>query len=524
MSNVITLSGPNPTQQIVSQFLDQYNANHRADQANALGRDELAQRTQAQTDTNAYQQGTLKDAQDKFALIKQQYADEEKQKQAKQYVDRMSNYHDAIQALQPSDPQRAALEAQARTEMASAPPELLPYIKIATLEPILTPARQEQLSTQQTMTGAAGGMAGGKPTPLQADTFSKRNFKMAESPEMVKDIQSRQPEAIAPPAEQTPSPTTDYYRGPALGLDTTSAQDQVAQTAITDTKLQGNAQRDVANIHAKSALDVAKVPNELFGSLTGGGAAGAAPQGDQMNSLVKSIVERKFDPMLMRRWKPEQQAAVEAAVRQTDPQFSMADYQSQVAAKKAFAAGPQSQNITAINTAIRHLATLSVAMNGLKNSNIPLYNTAANFIGQQTGDAKIQQSMSSVNKAADAVANELNKAFRGSGTMSEKDTASWRQGLGTSTTPAEMQGAIKTAAQLLAGRNEELQIAYERGVGRPVDMQFINKGTQAILQKLGIADLFAGGASGAPSGGDVITTPDGLKWTKNPDGSMTQVP
>lgn len=257
--NVVTLSGPSPTQQLVSQFLDQFNANHRANQQNALGRDELAQREKAQADTAAYQQGTLKDAQDKFALIKQQYADANLKEQAKQYVDRIASYHDAIQSMQPNDPQRAALETQAKSEAASIPPELLPYVKIATLEPILTPQRQEQLATQGVKTGAAQGMRGGNPTPMQADVFSKENFKKDMSPEMVKDIQSRQPEASPAPAGQTPSPTTDYYRGPALGLDTTAAQDQVAQTAITDTKLQGSAQRDVAAINAKSALAVAGV-------------------------------------------------------------------------------------------------------------------------------------------------------------------------------------------------------------------------------------------------------------------------
>lgn len=525
MPNVIALSGPNPTQQIVSQFLEQFNANRRADQANSLGRDQLAQQTQAQSDTASFQQGTLENARKTLTHLETVYNDTQMQGDADKVLARQGSYQDAINSLQPSDPQRAALEAQAKAELdgaVQAKPGLDAYLKIAGVKKVLGPAYQEQLATQGVKTGAAQGMQAGNPTPMQADVFSKENFKQGMSGPMVQDIQSRQPEAAQPAKGATASPTTDYYRGPALGLDTTAAQDQVAQTAITTEGMQQAGAMAREKFKANEAnKGVSSLVAGAGGGTGGGDLSGASP-------LVRALVNRSADPRILtsRKWTPETQNALLGEIQKYDPNFNMADYAAQAATKKAFTSGAQSQNITAINTAIRHLSSLSDALDGLHNSSVPIYNSAANFVGQQTGNAGIQKSMSSVDKAADAVANELNKAFRGSGQMSEKETVAWRKGLGTSTTPAEKEGAIRMAAGLLAGRNEELQTAYQRGVGRPADIQFIGNGTQAILKKLGIADLFQAGSGGADAGGgaEVVTTHDGLKWKKNADGSMTQVP
>lgn len=240
----------------------------------------------------------------------------------------------------------------------------------------------------------------------------------------------------------------------------------------------------------KTGLDIT---NQMMSGMAGpsGGAPVAggspAPQG-QTSAIAQSLADRKYDPKLLRNLigkNPGLANALELQVRQIDPNFSMADYEANVATKKAYASGPQAQNVTSLNTAIRHLNSLYDDSGKMKNSRFPTYNVAANFLAQEAGNEGVQRAASAVSKDADAVANELNKAFRGSSQLSERDTASWRQGIGPNATPAQIQGAVSAAIKLLAGRNAELAMGYERGVGRPMERDFLGSGARNILKRFG---------------------------------------
>lgn len=272
MSNVITLSGPNPTQQIVSQFLDQFNANNRSREQARMQQAQLDQQAQQHTDqlgieqgNLAVNQGQLKDMQDKFALVKQQYGDQQLQMQAKQYVDRIASYHDAIQSMQPNDPQRAALEAQAKAEASAIPPELLPYVKIATLEPILTPQRQAGLNANKFAADSTGRAAAGGTAPNDVNMATKigpaqawmpsEGFQQQQAVDLAARDAAPDSAGTATPdlSRKIPTPSGNAisdYEARATSAMPTAPQNLNSQTQITTQGMQDSTQLKIAAINA----------------------------------------------------------------------------------------------------------------------------------------------------------------------------------------------------------------------------------------------------------------------------------
>jgi len=247
MPNVISV-GPSPAPAIIGQFLDQYNANRRADQQDALGRGQLALGERQRQDTASFQQGTLKEAQDKFALLERTYNDEQKKVEAKQYIDRMGSYHDAIQSLPENDPKRVALETQAKAEAAAIPPELMPYVKLATLAPVLTPQRQAGLNANVQAAAATGRTAAGGTDPNDyAQTMKIGPAQAFPTPQMFTQQQATDlarrdaaPDSAGTPtpnlSKAVPSPSGNAisdFEARSTSAMPTSADSLTSQTQVT---------------------------------------------------------------------------------------------------------------------------------------------------------------------------------------------------------------------------------------------------------------------------------------------------
>lgn len=503
MSNVVTLSGPNPTQQIVSQFLDQFNANQRSREQTRMQQAQLDQQATQHADqfsieqgNLAVNQGQLKDMQDKFALIKQQYADADKQAQAKQYIERIASYHDAIQSMQPNDPQRAALEAQAKSEAASIPPELMPYVKIATLEPILTPKRQAELNTGNFAAKQTGIAAGGGTDPNAVNFATKAatgSFMPSEgfTQQQATDLAARDaaPDSAGTPtpdlSKKIPAPSgnsiSDYESRATLAMPT-APQNLTSQTAITQTGMQGNAQRDVARIGAKSAMDLQK-------------AKEATP------AVAASVVQGVI----------------------TDPQ-------------SYFSLPTEDKKIV--------LQTLNRAPSKLSAAEIDRVN-AAKFGAQLIDDADqiVKKWQGQGKPITGPVLGRFNAA-----------EGTWGDMIIPPDLPPEKQHEYAQDISKLREWLTALPIMEAKALaGGRTAYQVIEKVTAAAPSMSKGQDMFEGSVQGLrtrfaqiddhltkkqwggkpPQGAGVqvlgtsaatITTPDGLKWTKNADGSMTQVP
>lgn len=359
------------------------------------------------------------------------------------------------------------------------------------------------------------------------------------------------------PASQTAMLNAqDIYKNkPAWATEMQRRQQVMDKTALDAGQVQSGQQnaRDFSAIKLPESKQKisgeqttqAKVRAETTGinatnNMMGLGGTGLPGSGTDtgVSPIADAIANRQYSPILLRGLiarNPAYAQELERQVKLKDPTFSMANYDAYLQAKKSFAAGGlNGQNITAVNTALRHSNSLMDDLSKMDNTRSPAWNAVANFVGEQGGNTNVQQYAAATEKDATAVANEMNKAFRGSSQLSEKDTAAWKEGLGRNTAPAAGKGAIGAGIKLLAGRVAELAQTYKRDVGgpmpdflqgaRPILKKFKALGIDGVDELLAVAD--SGGAAVQPGataaqtykqtatgpGGHKIGSNDGTSW------------
>ncbi len=169
-----------------------------------------------------------------------------------------------------------------------------------------------------------------------------------------------------------------------------------------------------------------------------------------------------------------------ADITQYDPDFDAVNYNARAATRKDFTSGKSAQNITSFNTAIGHLGTLDKAAEELNNTRFPAFNSVANFVASNTGDPRVVK----FNTAKQAVADELTRAFRGTG-GNVYDIKGWEENLGAANSPAQLRGAVKQAVDLLRSRIESIGQQYRRGMGTTADvMDLLTPSAKKTLARL----------------------------------------
>ena len=221
----------------------------------------------------------------------------------------------------------------------------------------------------------------------------------------------------------------------------------------------------------KNAAPVAGAPQ---GNAQGAAqpAAAAANGDDYLKTLpamigtqVKALAEGKMSfPSGMALKTPYWQNML-SMVSQYDPNFDQTNYQNRAKTRADFSSGASSKNLTAINTAIGHMQTLSEAVNGLNNTSFTPWNATKNTVASWFGDPTIN----SFDMAKNAVGDELMRVFRQSG-ASDHEASAWKETIGKSQSPEQLQAAIKRAADLLESRISALSDTYNRGMGTNADV------------------------------------------------------
>jgi hypothetical protein len=218
------------------------------------------------------------------------------------------------------------------------------------------------------------------------------------------------------------------------------------------------------------------------------------PRADQ----VRALVEGRLNPPGSFALKtPYWQRMLQDAA-QYEPGFDFTKWGQRAATAKDFGSGKSAQNITSFNTAIGHLGTLSDAAEKLNNTWSPHFNTVANWVAGAKGDPRINE----FNVAKTAVADELTRAFRGTG-GNVHDLVQWEKAINAAGSPEQLNGAIKQAVELLRSRIEALGDTYRRGMNTNRDaMDMLSPKAKETLLKLSgerPEKATAGITSGAPA-------------------------
>lgn len=144
-----------------------------------------------------------------------------------------------------------------------------------------------------------------------------------------------------------------------------------------------------------------------------------------------------------------------------------------------FSAGGQSgKNVVSLTTAIGHMGTMFDLYRALGSGSVPLANAVMNAAKRATGDTSI----TNLDAARQALADELKRVFTVVGVGTEADRKGWFDILSAAKTPEQANGVLRTMSKLLESRVGALQKEWtDQGPpGRPMPGYPTSEATAAL--------------------------------------------
>ncbi len=151
-----------------------------------------------------------------------------------------------------------------------------------------------------------------------------------------------------------------------------------------------------------------------------------------------------------------------AAAQEINPDFSQVNYPNIQQGLKAFTTGKQGDNIASLNMTLGHLETFAKKAEQLDNTDITLWNKAANIGIANVGDPRVKGML----VAREALSNELTRLFRGTG-GNEEEVKNWRAALDQANSPAQFAEAVRTLDDLITSRQKSLKNQWGTIQGAP---------------------------------------------------------
>jgi hypothetical protein len=177
-----------------------------------------------------------------------------------------------------------------------------------------------------------------------------------------------------------------------------------------------------------------------------------------MAASVKAMAEGKMD-LKGASMRYGNQEAQRQRVLQYDPTFTQQRYKNRQAFEDPN--GKTGQNITAMNTVISHMGTVSELTDALKNGKQQTVNAIVNRIRTEFNNPAINDAQ----LAIQAMGNELMRVFRQVG-ASEQETKAWESRFNAAKgDPAYLRSALKVGAELLQGRIDAVDDQWKRSMG-----------------------------------------------------------
>ena len=285
------------------------------------------------------------------------------------------------------------------------------------------------------------------------------------------------------------------------------------------------------------------------GGLTGEAFLSTIPANER--ELVKQIADYKMDISRVTSLRSDQRQRIASMVAQYDPTFDMSQYSNRVRMRSDFNSGKASANIRSLNTAVGHLGTLQEKADALDNTWSQTWNSLANAVDKGLGGARVVE----FGVAANAVEGELASLFKGTG-ATDQEIKAWREQLNDAQSPAQINGMVQTAIELMHSRLMALDSQWQQGMGKPRDFKIMTDKSRKVLEKLGVdmtqfddVEAATGAAPAVPPAADQNAPAPALKshldtlqwtvgqgfrvkdaagtdygvWKKNADGTYTKV-
>lgn len=204
------------------------------------------------------------------------------------------------------------------------------------------------------------------------------------------------------------------------------------------------------------------------------------PSGTQ--ALVKGLTDYSLDLSKVSSIRGNQRQLLASLAKQYDPSFDMNQFNARKNFVNNLANGNLSKSVISANTLIGHINGLQESYNQLHNSKVPLFNAVGNISKQAVGSGTQTQLKANAN----AVANELETLFRGTGGGSMQGIEDWKKQISVNASPEQSKAFIGKAIELMASRLQAIDSQYKNIMGKPREFSVLNNKSKQILQNIGI--------------------------------------
>jgi hypothetical protein len=214
----------------------------------------------------------------------------------------------------------------------------------------------------------------------------------------------------------------------------------------------------------------------------------------QYRNLVKKTAAYEVDPKTFAVQQGQRERMLSWAA-QYDPNFDQKEYNSRFQAVTRFNTGPQGNTVRSLNVAIQHMDTARRLGDALNNKDMVGFNAVAQEFAKQTGSPK----PTNFEAVKDILADEVVKGVLGAAGGIE-DRKAMASKIKTSSSPAQLNGALNSWTELLSGQVSGLKTQYESSTGRKDFDQKLNPRTRealAAVSKTGSIPEFATEAEAA---------------------------
>ena len=205
-------------------------------------------------------------------------------------------------------------------------------------------------------------------------------------------------------------------------------------------------------------------------------------------------------------------------VMRVNPSYDASQFPVRQKMRLAYTSGNQSQQLTALNTALEHLGKLDDVVDAVKNGSFKPGNEAYNWLRTTFGD----KAVTNMTFARDIMSGELATAMKKSGATDqeiEKVTTS----LSTAGSPEQLHGAIRDiASPMIGGKASTMEQQYKAIMGEKDPFSVYTPGAKKVIEKLSTDSHVVSGPKegetrpitepGYPSGAEM--TYKGGKWIR----------
>lgn len=174
--------------------------------------------------------------------------------------------------------------------------------------------------------------------------------------------------------------------------------------------------------------------------------------------------------------------------------------QSRYDTRKDFTSGKTANNITAINTALKHLDSLARNAEVLDNGSFRQGNRLGNILKTQIGDSRVRVLGSDIN----AVTGELASTFKQTG-ATDTEIKNFQQSLDAADSKQVIKDVTDEFISLIGGRTQPLLERWQNSFGQDSSFPVVGRSGEAILTKHGFqwnpktGDIVKNGSSSAGS-------------------------